>query len=402
MCNLINKAFSVLLLLAMVTVSCDSGKKKDIIGNDNIYTVDFDNTLKEEKIYMSSLFKKVKPIPLETTDESLIGYIRNVQIFDGKIFVLDKDFAKGVFVFDMDGKFIRKIGRIGQGPGEYVYLSDFTIDEINRQIYLIDRDVNCIIIYDIDTGKYIKQIKIFENKYSNYIQYYNGRLYTDANDKSELEDNYLLHEVDLRTGKYKNSWLSDDYNKGWMHLMFFNNFFNSRNHPQAPKYAQFFMDTVFVIKEEGISPFLTVQSSKWVSEKDIKMADDDFTQITDIVYQYNKIYGINTLIEGKDIILFRLYEGNKQWHVLYDSRNGGKNVRIVEYLINDILFEDERFDIWRLCCSDEKGVYSILPIEHLSFTENLDEKIKKDVPNRDALLNAKEDDNPIILYFEYE
>jgi hypothetical protein len=34
-------------------------------------------------------------------------------------------------------------------------------------------------------------------------------------------------------------------------------------------------------------------------------------------------------------------------------------------------------------------------IEHLSFTENLDEKIRKDVPNREALLNAKDDDNPV-------
>jgi hypothetical protein len=389
------------LILFILTLSCNSDKKKEIIGNDNVYTVDFDNIPKEEKIFASSLFKKVTSIPLETTDESLIGYINEVQVFDGKIFVLDVGIAKGIFVFDTDGKFIRKIGRIGQGPGEYVGLSDFTIDKINHEIYLMDGSENRILIYDIDTGKYIKRINLVEMKTSNYIQFVNGRLYTDANTKSKSEENYLLYEIDLRTGKYKDSWLSDDYNKGWMGPMFFNNFFYSRNYPNSPKYVQAFMDTVFAIEKEGFSSFLTVRSGKWPSADDLKKADGDVVKI--LGFLKNKIYCINNLIEGNDMILFTLREGeDKQWHVLCDNRNGNKNVRVAGLLLNDMLFEDGRHGIWRMCCSDEKGMYSILPMEHLAYTENLDESIKKDLPDREKLLNLKEDDNPIILYFEYE
>jgi hypothetical protein len=401
MYNSINKVLSIVALFATLTISCHSGKKKEVIVNDNVYTVDFDNTPKEKTIPMSSLFKKVTPIPLETTDESLIGYIRDVQIFDGKIFVLDTDYSKGVFVFDMDGKFIRQIGRVGQGPGEYITLSDFTIDEINHKIYLMDRNKNCIMVYDIGTGKYIKQINISEIRYSKYIQYSNGQLYTDANRKSKSKENYLLHEIDIQTGKYTNSWLPADCNKGWMGSRFFNNFFYSRNHQNSPKYAQLFMDTVFVIEKEGISPFLTIQSSKWPSEDDLKKVDGDVMKVDGVMY--NKICCINDLIEGNDLILFIIWEGGyKQWHVLCDNRNGSKNVRIAELLVNDILFEGEQYGIWRMCCSDEKGMYSILPIEHLYLTKDLDKMLKKDVPNRDKLLNIKEDDNPVILYFEYE
>jgi hypothetical protein len=187
-----------------------------------------------------------------------------------------------------------------------------------------------------------------------------------------------------------------------MGTMFFNNFFFSRNYQKSPKYVQLFMDTVYSIEKYGVIPFLAVRSNKWTTKDDVKKANDDVMKIDGATF--NRVHCLNNLIEGKDIIFFTLYEDahSKQWHVLYDSRNGGKNVRIAERLVNDILFENEQFGIWRLCCSDEKGVYSILPIEHLSFTENLEEKIKKDAPNRDALLNAKEDDNPIILYFEYE
>jgi hypothetical protein len=33
---------------------------------------------------------------------------------------------------------------------------------------------------------------------------------------------------------------------------------------------------------------------------------------------------------------------------------------------------------------------------------DVDKEVKKDLPTRERLLNLKEDDNPVILYFEYE
>ncbi|MDR1338756.1 MAG: 6-bladed beta-propeller [Prevotellaceae bacterium] len=399
MCEQIIKKLYFFALLLTLTISCNSDRKKETVENNSVYTVDFDNIPKEEKIYMSSLFKKVRSIPLETVDESLIGYINEVQVFDGKIFVFDRDYTNSVFVFDMDGKFIRKIGRTGQGPGEYIDLRDFTIDEINHEIYLMVTDGNCIMIYDIDTGKFIKRINLSERIYSHYIQYSNGRLYADANGKSESKENRLLHEIDKQTGEYKDSWLPADCNKGWMETMSYNSFFFSRNSPHSPKYAQLFMDTVFSIEKEGLIPFLAVKSSRWPSKNDFEKANYEVEKIGNIID--NKIYCISNFIEYKDIILFTLGI-HEQYHVLCDNRNGRKNVRIAGFLTNDLLFEGERFGIWRLCCSDEKRVYSILPIEHLSFTENLGEKIKKDLPDREKLLNLKEDDNPVILYFEYE
>jgi hypothetical protein len=120
------------------------------------------------------------------------------------------------------------------------------------------------------------------------------------------------------------------------------------------------------------------------------------------VDEYKRVHSISNIIEGQDFILFNIYEGNEPWNVLYDNRNGNKNIRIAKYLSNDILFEDERFGIWRMCCSDEKGIYSIQPIERFNNMDDIDKAIKKGIPNREKLLNLKEDDNPIILYFEYE
>jgi hypothetical protein len=40
-------------------------------------------------------------------------------------------------VFDRNGKFIRKIGSIGRGPGEYVHYFNFTVDENSESVYVI-------------------------------------------------------------------------------------------------------------------------------------------------------------------------------------------------------------------------------------------------------------------------
>jgi hypothetical protein len=315
---------------------------------------------------MSSLFKKAKIIPLETADESLIGQITEVQVSDGKMFVFDTDHIHGgLFVFDMDGKFIRRIGRKGQGPEEYVFLSDFTVDEAKHEIYLMDLDRKCIMIYDIETGKYIKRINISymsEKTYSNCILYSEGRLYADVRAKSGSKENYMLYEIDLQTGKCKNPLLPRDCNKGANFML--SNPFYSRNHANSPKIVKSFMDTVFAIEKNGVSPFLAVKSKNWISEDDARKMDyDDPMRKMDIIN--STVCGISNLIEGRDIILFDIYERNNRRHVLCDNRNADKSVRIAEFFINDILFKDEQAGkIWQsLCCSDENGVYSVLPID---------------------------------------
>jgi hypothetical protein len=49
-----------------------------------------------------------------------------VQIFDPKIYILDR-MGNALHVFDENGKFLRSLQKIGQGPGEYRTLWDFAV-----------------------------------------------------------------------------------------------------------------------------------------------------------------------------------------------------------------------------------------------------------------------------------
>ncbi len=100
-------------------------------------------------------------IALETKKECVFGEISKVFIDNDLIFVLDKEFAKKAFIFNIEGKFITQVGKNGNGPNEYSNLQDIDIDKTNRQIILYDLNNWKILYYDYD-GNFIKTIQFAE------------------------------------------------------------------------------------------------------------------------------------------------------------------------------------------------------------------------------------------------
>ena len=98
--------------------------QQDLTFDGDFYTIDLDEE-KVESIPLTSIFKDVRTIILETREDCLIGRIESLQVFDERIYILDSRKAKSLFVFDMEGKFIQKIGSYGNGPGEYNEPLDF-------------------------------------------------------------------------------------------------------------------------------------------------------------------------------------------------------------------------------------------------------------------------------------
>ena len=47
---------------------------------------------------------------------------------DDYIVVMDSEITETVLVFDKEGRFLHRIGQIGQGPGEYIDITDSSID----------------------------------------------------------------------------------------------------------------------------------------------------------------------------------------------------------------------------------------------------------------------------------
>lgn len=77
----------------------------------------------------------IRYVPLETNDSCLIADVYKIVSWENFYYV--RDLQENLFLFAGDGKFIRKIGKQGKGPGEYTALADFMVDPLNGDIYLV-------------------------------------------------------------------------------------------------------------------------------------------------------------------------------------------------------------------------------------------------------------------------
>lgn len=163
-------------------------------------------TFKNDKfaLYDSIDFKF---IPLQTMDTCLIGSISDIKIADNKIFVGDIHKSNAIFVFDMNGKFITKVGDIGNAPNQYLSLFGFDIDKEKRLIVLDDRHKKRLLFYDLDSFQF-KYSKNIDFNFSNFQLIRNENIgffsYNGFQNGLKRNKSYLM--ITNSTGKILNSF----------------------------------------------------------------------------------------------------------------------------------------------------------------------------------------------------
>lgn len=144
------------LLFSLLLIGCNNKiEESPIIENST-------KVIKPQTDYtqpdIAAILDTVRFVKLELTEKSIIGDINKLIVFEDHIYILDK-LTSSLFVFNMDGKFISKIARVGHGPGEYTQLDFFDIDFENRQIVLTDLMGYRILRYNLE-GNFISAKKI--------------------------------------------------------------------------------------------------------------------------------------------------------------------------------------------------------------------------------------------------
>jgi hypothetical protein len=101
---------------------------------------------------VSDVFKEVKYIPLETTPESLLGKVSQLEVINGYYVILDHD-MNAIFIFTLNGKFHAKIkGR----PN--VKIPGFVVNKWTNQIVYTSDNYQNMTYCNLD-GKVIKNKK---------------------------------------------------------------------------------------------------------------------------------------------------------------------------------------------------------------------------------------------------
>lgn len=122
-----------------IVLSCTDGKRSvailENIPEASIATT-VDSTFRtfhlsesDDKDFLKKEVSEIELIPLETREDCVIGRISDMKIFHDKIVVVDGYKAQRIYLFDMNGKYIRSIGNKGEGPGEYASINSIDIHD---------------------------------------------------------------------------------------------------------------------------------------------------------------------------------------------------------------------------------------------------------------------------------
>lgn len=159
----IKKVFQILKRLTafiwLCLVSCQSGTTNEINPEAKfeykiLFIINLSKALENKKeVQISEIAKSIKYVPLETLPGSLLGDIRKIVLSDSSFFISD---SRKLLKFSIDGSFIKQIGSLGRGPGEYSGIADFEIEEHSAFIFITDPNKKSILKYAID-GSFISE-----------------------------------------------------------------------------------------------------------------------------------------------------------------------------------------------------------------------------------------------------
>ena len=241
--KLVNKVF--VLIVIFCVISC---KNNNELYNENLIRVDVSKSYPKKELILQDLFD-IEYVPLETTDEMLTeGHIQYISD-NYMIFKNLGRMAGEIFIFDRQGKAVRKINRLGQSGEEYLNILGVDYDEETDELFVNSHYSDKVFVYDSEgnykrsfdylDGTLYDPIKILDEErliaYDDYFEYdkvpekrdcylilsrEDGRLLEKIHIPYEEKKSLIILRRDLN-GKLTGNWgirntLMPPYQDGWL------------------------------------------------------------------------------------------------------------------------------------------------------------------------------------------
>ena len=179
------------LMVIMVIAGACSSEKSEPVAPENTVLMDFAQAKNGFDLTGIVDTADVSIVPLELTDECLIGKVSRVFLRRDRIFVFDEQ-TQGVYAFDKTGKYLAKVQVQGGGPEEYLHASDAFVDDEN--IYIADGAGWRVQLYDLN-GRYVRTVKT-DGWPAHGVFAAGGRIYYVNRVTHPAEGDYLLFSTD--------------------------------------------------------------------------------------------------------------------------------------------------------------------------------------------------------------
>ena len=192
-------------IFMMATITACKGKKEIDFSLDS-KSKEYITVKKSDSatVKLSEVFREIKLIPLKD-NENGAKKLDKVIFHKDKIFIMDREIGKGVFMYDAEGKFLMRIGTVGKGVEDIENLSDFDVNDDN---VLVSEYPNKLFVYNL-SGKLLKKHRL-KFEFSSFITIENGYLFYDSYQGATNDvgtDYYNIIRTDSKL-KFKEGYLS--------------------------------------------------------------------------------------------------------------------------------------------------------------------------------------------------
>ncbi len=255
-----------------------------------------------------SLMDFVSFVKLETTENNLVGSVSQILFARNKIVVVDSYVSKTITVYDKSGKFLNRIGTLGQGPGEYSYLGHVTLTPDKSMVVVVDMGSGYLKYFGLD-GNFIKSKKTpFWFSSCEFITdeiiagNYDGGNTLYGENNSQYKPQLIITNLQ---GNVFHSGFKSYYNKKFT----MSTMMPLRKFEDEVFYSPPFSDTIYHLTQKGIYPKYHLNMSRTkplIINAD--MTNESYNEYTENNPMFN-----GDIIELKDASVFHFFECYSNW-----------------------------------------------------------------------------------------
>ncbi len=342
-------------------------------------------------------------VHLETTDESLITEITQVEIFDEQIYIFDHKLSK-VSIFSSDGKFLGTVGKRGNGPEEYVSISSFYVDTVEKTIHLIDPLKMAVNEYDL-SGKFLKKTD-HENRNLSFVKkavpLSNNELFCYS--ASNWEDNSIysiVSAIDYSTIQNIRCYPGKSGEKIS---------YSYSNQPFAlfegkVVFGMLFSDTISAYKDGNAYPCLILNEGKetisqqLLSQK-LEERNNSYSRLFSELTQAEYVTGFLNFFENKRYIICDFKAKNYSMKAILWDKQKQEGL-----YINNYLHQTPDFGLMKYGNEDfVVRVWESIDVENYKAKLPDDVHLKAQYPEPviNIIEEHNEEDNPILIFYKFK
>lgn len=376
--------YKILCVLSLLffCFSCQNTSKQYIENQDNshINTVLIPDVQAAETV---NIIDQLESIILEEKENSYFGHVTKLRVFQDKIYVFDGRYAKAVFIYTLDGKHIATIGnQRGNGPLDFVSVSNFEIDYVNKKLIVMDNFGQKFMIYGLD-GNFIERAGSKISVTDAVLLPNNHFVHAKARYSYKIsgQSDNCIFITDKNNNIVKEGFAHDDNENLNIHSY---GIINALPNGEI-NFAPMFRDTIYRLSFDSISPKYAIDYGK---NKKILKSQIDILQSPNELFQLIEDGGmcfIGDHVESEDFLYLFIGYWMNPVSVFYNKKT---NNTIAISHKNDIYF-----DLYSVLCSDNEGYF------YGAFNNNEIHKLTSLFPNLKEL-EDKTDLNPILFRYK--